>query len=432
MTQLRFEGKSVEEAISKARSACGERAKIVFAQRIKRKSIFGLRTRHHYEIVAEPSQSDLVGEASTEVDRSAFAQELRAAVFGGIESNVDRDTFERRSTPMERYRSYGETSSWGESNSVASVEEAIATNDERHRQLPPYSDHVRVFRRDGSKELRASFASPPWLDSDEEIGEHSERSIGGFGGSHESPEMSETPEVADESVLRDRRIEALRGQGWSEVVDFTSSPSIIDLRSSEVLLSYVPDPAERFHLVDEAPSGGLASSSALSMLHDLPQLSGPTTVIFAGRAGYDQGQTFTSLCEIYGVRECDRFIFSSSPDVQVWGASDAHGAEEMDQALEAGRSVAMWIDDELCSEVAEAFAGQDTVLVAQVDLDQPLSLTEEYLVGLPGVQALCVMGAKHSSDPRPILGLGLPVATVDGKVSTVATWMRLLRRHGER
>jgi hypothetical protein len=427
MTQLRFEGKSVEEALSKARSACGERAKIVFAQRIKRKSVFGLRTRHHYEIVAEPSLVDREAQEETAVDRSVFAQELRAAVFGGIEADADVDTFERRSTRVERSRAYSEQRSWGEGSGVHGVSDEVEHMiRESDSQLPPYSDHVRVFRRDGSKELRATFSPPPWSGDEERLGDDPEQAEDGLGGIDGSPTST-----SEEHRLRERRIEALRGQGWSEVVDFTASPSIIDLRSSEVLLSYVPDASERFHVTDDEPSGGIASSSILNLLHDLPQLSGPTTVIFAGRPGYDQGQSFISLCDIYGVRECDRFIFSSSPDVEVWGASDVYGAEEMDQALEAGRSVAMWIDDTLCGEVAEALTGQDRVLVAQVDLDQPMSLTEEYLVGLPGVQALCAMGAKRSSDPRVVFGLGLPVATVDGKISTVSTWMRLLRRHGE-
>lgn len=396
--------------MGKARSVCGPDAKILFARRISTKGVFGLGAKYRFEVIAEPPN---VPTPATE--HHQFAAELRDALrFDATRTGVTPPVMKKKS-PFERYAEAAALVEEPVEHAMAeSSAEMITTTG---GDVPP---RVRVFKRDGSKAITGSVTPPPWHDSSNvgsSLHDQDDEVVEG--------ELEEVdPEAYGSGVDRFRTV---RSSGWSGLVDLASAPAIIDLTASEPVLRF--EPTESPKELYPAPSHTKYALS-LELLHELPSAAPGSVIIFAGRDGHDQGQTFLSLASSYGVRESDQFVFGSSTDVVIWGHREADDPRELLASIDLGRTVALWVDDVAVSDVMEALRDYPILVFGQVDVAAPISESERYLSELPAIDGLCLSGMARADDPLAVLGLGVPVATIDGRVSTVGAWVRLLAMKG--
>lgn len=401
-TQLRFAGKSVEEALAKARSQCGPGAKIVFAQKVKTKGVIGFGKAYRFELVVE----NTLPAAEQNEGHSLFAEELRLALRDAPLPPEEFDTFisSRRTSPLDRYRQSEQLAPLPEQDFCAIVEPPLEVEASTERP-----EHVRVFKRDGTSALTRQVGPPPWVPCSES-----------------TETVSLSPFAAPFGGLldaEDDRFRSLRSGAWAGLVDSRVDPLIIDL-TRQRSLTWGPVRSQ------DKLEASTRDDNPFHALHDLPCLYGQTIVIFAGRRSFEQGRTFSSVCEIYAVDGRDRFSFSSSTEVEIWCPDNQRGPAEMLETLERGRSIGVWVDDNECAAVLEAFDGHRCVVIAQVDLSQGVEENQPYLASLPLVSALSLSGVRKSERPAAAFELGLPVATVDGRISTESTWITLMISKG--
>jgi hypothetical protein len=409
-TQLRFEGRSIEEAMGKARNVCGPDAKILFARRISTKGILGLGAKYRFEVVAEPPHTPVPA-----AEHHQFAAELRDALrFDATRTGVTPPVSKKKS-PFERYAEAASLADEPIEHEMADRSAGMITT--TGEEAPP---RVRVFKRDGSKAISGSVTPPPWHGSSSVTAGSSDQDEEVVEGELEIMESETYGSGVD-------RFRTVRSSGWSGLVDLASAPAIIDLTANDPVLRFEPTESPRELYPAVSPTKYALS---LELLHEIPTAAPGTVIIFAGRESYDQGQTFLSLASSYGVRESDQFVFGSSTDVVIWGHREADDPRELLASLDLGRTVALWVDDVAVKDVMEALSDYPILVFGQVDVAAPISESERYLSELPAIDGLCLSGMARADDPLAVLGLGVPVATIDGRVSTVGAWVRLLAMKG--
>lgn len=137
--QLRFNGKTIEEALAKARAALGEGVRLVAAERVSKPGFVGKRVS--FTVVVEPP--------ATPVSAPGFAAALRnVLVNAGPRVSTSADESDYRSVQDELAKSY-ESPSMGS----LSAEPSIAT---------PATSAPKVFRRDGKVTKMTNVAAPNW------------------------------------------------------------------------------------------------------------------------------------------------------------------------------------------------------------------------------------------------------------------------------
>lgn len=374
----------------------------MFAHKVKTKGVIGLGKTYRFELVVEsvlPAVEESKG-------HSLFAEELRSALREVLIPAEKFDTFvsSRRMSPLDRYI---------QSEQLAkSPEQDISAVDEptENRDVPmERPEHVRVFKRDGTSALTREVGPPPWIpcaDATETV------SLNPFA----------TPREGSFDV-EDDRFRSLRSGAWAGLVDSRAKPMIIDL-TRQRSLAWGPGQAQ------ENSQGATRDDNPFHALHDLPYLYGQTIVVFAGRHFFEQGRAFNSVCEIYAVDGADRFSFSSSAEAEIWCPDNQRGPAGMLEALEGGRSIGLWVDDNDCAPVLQALDDYHCVVIAQADLSHGAEESRPYLASLPFVSALSLSGVRKTQRPAEAFEFGLPVATVDGRISTESTWITLMISKG--
>ena len=139
--QLRFNGKSIEEALAKARAALGEGVRLVAAERVSKPGFVGKRVS--FTVVVEPP--------TTPISAPGFAAALRNVLVNAgprPSGPVDADEYDYRSVRDELAKSYGSTS--------AGSSDAAPTN-----VTPPMAT-PKVFRRDGKVTKMTNVVAPNW------------------------------------------------------------------------------------------------------------------------------------------------------------------------------------------------------------------------------------------------------------------------------
>ena len=157
--QLRFNGKSIEEALAKARSALGESVRLVSAERVIKPGFVGKRVS--FTVVVEPP--------TVPISAPGFAAALRnVLVDAGSQppTPADADEYDYRSVQDELARSYGSTDSGSQYVSSTNVKTSIGVS--------------KVFRRDGKVTSSANVVAPNWstlTDSDSVINPDKEAGV---------------------------------------------------------------------------------------------------------------------------------------------------------------------------------------------------------------------------------------------------------------
>lgn len=139
--QLRFNGKSIEEALAKARAALGEGVRLVAAERVSKPGFVGKRVS--FTVVVEPP--------TTPISAPGFAAALRNVLVNAgprPSGPADADEYDYRSVRDELAKSYGSTS--------AGSSDAAPTN-----VTPPMAT-PKVFRRDGKVTKMTNVVAPNW------------------------------------------------------------------------------------------------------------------------------------------------------------------------------------------------------------------------------------------------------------------------------
>jgi hypothetical protein len=137
--QLRFNGKSIEEALAKARAALGEGVRLVAAERVSKPGLVGKRVS--FTVVVEPP--------TTPVSAPGFAAALRNVLVNvGPRTSTSADESDYRSVQDELAKTY-ESTAMGPSSAAPT----IAT--------PPTAT-PKVFRRDGKVTKMTNVVAPNW------------------------------------------------------------------------------------------------------------------------------------------------------------------------------------------------------------------------------------------------------------------------------
>ncbi|MCI2974657.1 MAG: hypothetical protein MP439_01070 [Ferrimicrobium sp.] len=149
--QLRFSGKSIEEALAKARATLGEGVRLVAAERVSKPGFVGKRVS--FTVVVEPPTAP--------ISAPGFAAALRnALVSTGPRSTsvLDADESDYRSVQDELARTYERTS-------IPEPQPSSVT------QAPIVAP--KIFRRDGKVTKLTNVASPWWSSASDETAQAS-------------------------------------------------------------------------------------------------------------------------------------------------------------------------------------------------------------------------------------------------------------------
>ncbi len=201
--QLRFNGKTIEEALAKARTALGEGVRLVAAERVSKPGFVGKRIS--FTVVVEPPTAP--------ISAPGFAAALRnVLVSAGPRSSapVNADESDYRSVQDELASTYGRSSSTPEAVANPSVSAPMAT--------------PKVFRRDGKVTKLTNIATPNWATLADPIMTDSEA---------ESPPHAVPSPTNDESVAK-----LIAGQlitDPDEVVEAAGSETAPTLTESELI-----------------------------------------------------------------------------------------------------------------------------------------------------------------------------------------------------
>jgi hypothetical protein len=139
--QLRFNGKSIEEALAKARAALGEGVRLVAAERVSKPGFVGKRVS--FTVVVEPP--------TTPISAPGFAAALRNVLVNAgprASAPADADEYDYRSVQDELAKSYGST--------------AVGSSDAVPTNVTPPMATPKVFRRDGKVTKMTNVVAPNW------------------------------------------------------------------------------------------------------------------------------------------------------------------------------------------------------------------------------------------------------------------------------
>ncbi|WP_298405245.1 hypothetical protein [Ferrimicrobium sp.] len=153
--QLRFNGKSIEEALAKARATLGEGVRLVAAERVSKPGLVGKRIS--FTVVVEPPMAP--------VSAPGFAAALRSALL--------------TQGPMPKTRNEADVSDY------RSVQDDLAQTYGRASTVDSPPAVPKIFRRDGKVAKLATIASPQWstASSPSSMDPSAMRVGGGVGGS---------------------------------------------------------------------------------------------------------------------------------------------------------------------------------------------------------------------------------------------------------
>jgi hypothetical protein len=233
--QLRFNGKSIEEALAKARAALGDSVRLVAAERVSKPGFVGKRVS--FTVVVEPP--------TTPISAPGFAAALRnVLVNAGAQTSApaDADEYDYRSVQDELAKSYGSTDVGSSDTSPTNVDTPMA--------IP------KVFRRDGKVTETANVAAPNWstlngstptikpakgIDGDEtELVEAAWRAV--TGELSRGSFLSERIDAMVVNLSGDAPVVDLRGEGSKiEAASLTETNRLV-----AVVIPSASDPAERF------------------------------------------------------------------------------------------------------------------------------------------------------------------------------------------
>ncbi len=139
--QLRFNGKSIEEALAKARTALGEGVRLVAAERVSKPGFVGKRIS--FTVVVEPPTAP--------ISAPGFAAALRNVLVSAGPRPLgpaDADESDYRSVQDELARTYGRSSTTTASSPTPPISAPMST--------------PKVFRRDGKVTKLTNIAAPSW------------------------------------------------------------------------------------------------------------------------------------------------------------------------------------------------------------------------------------------------------------------------------
>ncbi len=139
--QLRFNGKTIEEAVAKARTALGEGVRLVAAERVSKPGFVGKRIS--FTVVVEPP--------SAPISAPGFAAALRnVLVSAGPRplAPAEADESDYRSVQDELARTYGRSTTTTGSSPTPPISAPMST--------------PKVFRRDGKVTKLTNIAAPSW------------------------------------------------------------------------------------------------------------------------------------------------------------------------------------------------------------------------------------------------------------------------------
>ncbi|MDA8210073.1 MAG: hypothetical protein M0Z92_13890 [Actinomycetota bacterium] len=370
--QLKFDGATVEEAMAKARAACGTSVRVVFAKRRARKrGILPLGAKQRFELVVEaPSPEDFQPERL-----SLFASQLRQAVTAPPPP-VATATGARTRSAIASYRAV--------TGEAAEVQAHPAESDHPDRpwaEAAPALGGARVYGPGGSKPLAIEPRRPSW---------------GSLSPGAEEPA----------SPAREER----RGLNRSAQV----SEAIAGLMGLQI---------ERPRNPHDQPSVPASVLAGLISLCELPPIDRPVAVTLTT-------STPEGDAELEALVDAFRIPMESAWDLRKESLRETmrNGFEPelLRDHLLGGASFAAHVDAAMQDEWRSLFTPTHKVLsTLQVDGSWDMARLEATLASHPDVDALAVSGDPSRFDIEGLLALGLPFATLNGRPSNLASWLSI-------
>ncbi|MDA8115776.1 MAG: hypothetical protein M0000_00040 [Actinomycetota bacterium] len=370
--QLKFDGATVEEAMAKARAACGASVRVVFAKRVARKrGMLPFGAKQRFELVVEaPSPEDFEPERL-----SMFASQLRQAVAAAPSASGSVTEARTRNA----IASYMEAS--GEAAGLpAHRAEPIPPARVRLEAAPPLGG-ARVYGPAGSKPLAIEPRRPNWGTLSPE-------------GEEALPTIRKERPAREGADLVSETIAGLMGLECEEATQAPVQPSV--------------------------PASVLAG---LISLCELPPIDRPVAVILT--TGTPEGaMEFEALVDAF------RIPMESAWDLRKESLRETMASgfdpELLRDHLLAGASFAAHVDPAMEDEWRSLFSPTHRVLsTLQVDGAWDTARLEAALASSPNADALAVSGDSSLFDIEALLALGLPFATLNGRPSDLAAWISI-------
>ena len=370
--QLKFDGATVEEALAKARAACGASVRVVFARRLaRRRGMLPLGPRQRFELVVEaPSPEDFEPERL-----SLFASQLREAVAS---APAPARTEARTRNAIASYKAAG-----GECDGVAGA----PIREPAGAMAWPEPDHIigagaRVYGPGGPKPLAIEPRRPSWglLPSEAR-------------GPATTPGPPGRKAPCDDELISET-IAGLMG---------------LELESGG----------------NARPQAAVPASMILDLigLCELPPLDRPVAIILTTTTP-DGESEFETLVDSFNI-----------PMDSAWDLRKERLRATMERGFDPellrnhlidGLSFAANVDASLEEEWRSLFAPTHRVLAAlQVCGSWDREHLEKVVSRSTAPDVLAVNGETSRFDLEGLMALRLPFATLNGRPSTLAAWLRI-------
>ncbi|MDA8263153.1 MAG: hypothetical protein M0Z47_10035 [Actinomycetota bacterium] len=369
--QLKFDGDTVEQAMAKARAACGASVRVVFARRLARKrGVLPFGPRQRFELVVEaPTPEDFQPERL-----NLFASRLREAVASAPAPTARTES--RTRNAIASYRAAG-----GESSTEMDVQiDEPASAEAWPGPAWTGGTGARVYGPGGPKPLAIEPRRPSW------------------------GTLPPQTEVRAATWARPGQDDPVQGELLSEAI--------------AGLMGLERPSAESTRQQASVPASVIID---LIRLCELPPLDRPVAVILTTTTP-DGESEFETLVDTFNI-----------PMDSAWDLRKERLRATMQRGFDPellrnhlvdGVSFAAHVDAAMEEEWRALFSPTHRVLSAlQVHGSWSAERLTEVSAASPAPDVLAVSGEGSSFNLEGLMALGLPFATLNGRPSTLAAWL---------